>query len=147
VKTQLLGQTGPHRTFAVVLEAGDEVMSCLSDFAREVHLDAAEITGVGAFSDASLQYFCWKTKRYVEIPVPQDVEVAALVGDLELTAQGTPTAHLHVLLGASDGAAMAGQLSKAHVRPSLEVIVTESSAFGETRCFDLKNVAPSRRAA
>ena len=109
MKTQLLDQAGERRTYAVVLETGDEVMSCLSTFAREADLDSAQITGIGAFSDASLQYFCWTTKQYVEIPIDRRVEV--------------------VVLGDRDGSAMAGHLGKAHVRPTLEVIVTESPNY------------------
>lgn len=129
MKTQLLDQAGERRTYAVVLETGDEVMSCLGAFAREEDLDSAQITGIGAFSDASLQYFCWKTKKYVEIPVDHQVEVAALVGDVALSPKGDPAVHLHVVLGDKDGSAMAGHLGKAHVRPTLEVIVTEAPSY------------------
>jgi predicted DNA-binding protein with PD1-like motif len=135
VKTQLLDETSDRRTYAVVLETGDEVMACLSAFAREADLDAAQITGIGAFSDASLQYFCWRTKKYVEIPVDRQVEVAALVGDVALSPKGDPSVHLHVVLGDKDGSAMAGHLGKAHVRPTLEIIVTESPAYLQ-KAFD-----------
>jgi len=36
--------------------------------------------------------------------------------------------HIHIVLGTRDGSAMAGHLGAAHVRPTLEVIVTESAA-------------------
>lgn len=146
MKIKLLGKTGPHRTYAVVLDAGDEVVSSLAAFARDVHLDAAEVTGVGALSDASLQYFCTKTKRYVEIPVPEPIEVAAVVGDVELSSHGTAAAHLHAFLGASDGAAMAGHLSRAHAGASLELIVTESPAYLR-RPFDAGRTIQSPLAA
>ncbi len=129
MKTQLLDQAGERRTYAVILETGDEVMSCLGAFARDAALDSAQITGIGAFSDAALQYFCWKTKKYVEIPVDRQVEVAALVGDVALSPKGAPAVHLHVVLGDKDGSAMAGHLGRAHVRPTLEVIVTESPSY------------------
>lgn len=135
MKCQLLDQAGDRRTYAVVLETGDEVMSCLGAFAREADLDAAQITGIGVFSDASLQYFCWKTKQYVEIPVDRQVEVAALVGDVALSPRGDPAIHLHVVLGDKDGSAMAGHLGRAHVRSTLEVIITESPPY-PTRAFD-----------
>ena len=129
VKIERLDQTGQRRIYAVVLETGDEVVACLTDFAREVALDAAEITGIGAFSDASLRYFSWKTKKYVEIPVPGQVEAAALVGDIALSAEGSLSVRLHVVLSGRDGEAMVGHLGMAHVRPTLEVVITESEPY------------------
>jgi predicted DNA-binding protein with PD1-like motif len=37
-----------------------------------------------------------------------------------------PTLHIHIVVGTRDGSAKAGHLGEAHVRPTLEVIVTES---------------------
>ena len=57
----------------------------------------------------------------------EQVEVAALLGDVA-EADGKPALHLHIVIGRRDGSAMAGHLGAAHVRPTLEVIVTESPA-------------------
>ena len=37
-----------------------------------------------------------------------------------------PALHLHLVVAKRDGSAMAGHLGEAHVRPTLEVIMTES---------------------
>lgn len=129
MKIRQISKSGPHRSYSVLLEAGDEVMAALAAFAKDVHLDSAEVTGIGTFSDACLQYFCTKSKKYVEIPVGEPVEVAAVVGDLEVSERGGAAAHLHVFLGARDGAAMAGQLSQAHVGSKLELNITEAPAY------------------
>jgi uncharacterized protein len=121
-------------------------VSSLTEFAKDVHLDSARVTGVGALSDACLQYFCAKTKRYVEIPAPAPIEVAAVVGDVELSPHGTAAAHLHAFLGAGDGAAMAGHLSRAHAGARLELIVTESPAYLR-RTFDAESAVQSPLAA
>jgi hypothetical protein len=60
--------------------------------------------------------------------VREQVEVAAMVGDIALSPSGEPALHAHLVLGKRDGTAMAGHLGEAHVRPTLEVIVTESPA-------------------
>ena len=70
-------------------------------------------------------YFDWATKEYEEIPVNEQVEVAALLGDIALDQKGEPTLHMHVVLGKRDGSAIAGHLAKGHVRPTLEVVITE----------------------
>ena len=124
---------GPQRTFAVVMETGDEVLSNLSAFARDEKLSAAEITGIGALSDAVLGYFDWQTKDYERIPVEEQVEVLNLTGNVALDDGGEPKLHLHIVLGKRDGTAHGGHLLEGRVRPTLEVIVTESPAHLQRR--------------
>jgi predicted DNA-binding protein with PD1-like motif len=116
---------GPQRTFVVVLDTGDEVTKCLLDFAREQRLSAAEFAGLGAFKDVALGYFDWQKKDYERIPIDEQVEVLNLTGNVAL-AHGEPRLHPHVVVGKADGTAHGGHLLEAHVRPTLEVVVTES---------------------
>jgi predicted DNA-binding protein with PD1-like motif len=60
--------------------------------------------------------------------VKEQVEVAALVGDIGIDEAGAPALHIHLVLGKRDGSAIAGHLAEGHVRPTLEVIITESPA-------------------
>jgi predicted DNA-binding protein with PD1-like motif len=124
MKSKLIND-GPQRSFAVVLDTGDEVTSCLLAFAKEQDLSAAEFTGLGAFSDAVLGYFDWQKKDYDRIRIAEQVEVLNLTGNIAL-ADGEPKLHPHVVLGKADGSAHGGHLLEGHVRPTLEVIVTES---------------------
>lgn len=55
-------------------------------------------------------------------------EVASLLGDVAEGPSGEAALHIHLVLGKQDGTAMAGHLGEAHVRPTLEIIVTESPA-------------------
>lgn len=119
---------GPQRTFAVVLDKGDDVLESLLAFAREHRLSAAEFTGLGALSDCVLGFFDWEKKDYEKIPVNEQVEVLTLVGNIALDDGGEPKLHPHVVIGRADGTAHGGHLLEAHVRPILEVIVTESPA-------------------
>ena len=123
---------GPQRTFVVVFDSGDEVVEHLLAFAREHRLSAAEFTGIGAVSDAVLGYFDWQKKDYERIPVGEQVEVLSLTGNIAL-AEGEPKLHPHVVVGKADGSAHGGHLLAAHVRPTLEVIVTESPAHLQRR--------------
>jgi predicted DNA-binding protein with PD1-like motif len=115
------------KTWAVVFDTGDEVVAGLTEFAKREGLAASQITAIGAFQDATLGYFDLEEKDYRRIPVREQVEVLALIGDIAL-ANGEPKLHLHVVVGRRDGSAMGGHLLSAHVRPTLEVIVTESPA-------------------
>jgi predicted DNA-binding protein with PD1-like motif len=116
------------RTYVVVLETGDEVMGSLQAFATREGVFAAQITAIGALSDAVLMYFAWEKKQYLRIPVREQVEVASLIGDVAQAPGGDPALHIHIVIGKRDGTAMAGHLGEAHVRPTLEAIVTESPA-------------------
>lgn len=74
-------------------------------------------------------------KRVIKkIPLNEQIEVASLLGDVA-EADGKPAIHIHIVVGRRDGSAMAGHLGEAHVRPTLEVILTESPAHLRKR-FD-----------
>jgi len=60
------------------------------------------------------------------------VEVLSLVGDVTIN-DGKPNIHAHVVLGKRDGSTSGGHLIEAIVRPTLEVILTESPAHLERR--------------
>lgn len=119
---------GTQRTFAVVLNSGDEAMESLRSFAAARQVSAAQVTGIGAFSDLVLKYFDWEKKSYLENRVDEQVEVASLVGDIAVSPSGEPSVHIHLVVGRRDGTALAGHLGSGRVRPTLEVIVTESAA-------------------
>ena len=118
---------GENRTWAVVLETGDEANACLLEFARARKLSAAHFTAIGAFERAVLGYFDWNIKDYRRNAVDEQVEVVSLIGDVALTGD-QPKLHMHAVLGQSDGRALGGHLLEGCVRPTLEVIVTESPA-------------------
>jgi predicted DNA-binding protein with PD1-like motif len=126
METKQIHEEGGQKTFALVFETGDEVMAGLSGFAKENGLDAASLTAIGAFSDATLGYFNIERKEYEEIPVGEQVEVLSLVGDIATKEDGEPQVHAHVVVGRSDGTTRGGHLLEGHVRPTLEVILVES---------------------
>ncbi len=131
MKGKLISE-GAQRTFAVVLDTGDEAMACLSAFATEQRLSASQFTALGAFRNCVLGYFDWQMKDYRRIPIEEQVEVLALLGDIALD-DGAPKLHAHVVVGKADGTAHGGHLLEARVRPTLEVIITESPAHLQRR--------------
>jgi uncharacterized protein len=128
MESKLLHQHNGQRTFAIVLKTGEEVFGSLSEFARTEGISAAAISAIGALSDVELKYFNWDKKAYESIPVHEQVEVASLIGDVALSPDGQPALHVHIVVGRRDGRALAGHLGRAHVRPTLEVILTEQPA-------------------
>lgn len=124
--SKILNEAG-ERSFALVFETGDEPMSLLERFARGNNVTAARFTAIGAFREVVVGYFDWERKEYLRIPIREQVEVLSLVGDVAIGDKG-PKIHAHVVLGKRDGSAHGGHLLEARVRPTLEVVLTESPA-------------------
>jgi predicted DNA-binding protein with PD1-like motif len=125
MKSKLLYDAHGARTFAIVCETGDEPIAALTAFATTQRLAASHFTAVGAFSTAVVAYFDWATKKYQNIPIDEQVEVLSMIGDI-VEDRGAPKVHAHVVLGKSDGTAHGGHLVSGSVRPTLEIILSES---------------------
>jgi predicted DNA-binding protein with PD1-like motif len=115
------------RVHVIVLEKGEEVIASLRQVARDADIRSAHFTAIGAFSDIVLGFFDRDRRRYIEIPVPEQVEVLALTGNF--TEQDDRSRiHAHAVVGKRDGSAYGGHLLRAHVFPTLEVVATEVAA-------------------
>jgi predicted DNA-binding protein with PD1-like motif len=125
VRTKLLNDA-PERTFAVIFEPGEEVLSQLQEFAAAEHLAGSRLTAIGGFSETVLGFYQPDSRSYKEIPVSQQVEVLSMIGDVALGDDGRPHVHAHVVVGCEDGTARGGHLLRALVTPTLEVLLTES---------------------
>ena len=117
-----------NRVYAVIFDTGEDPVAGLARFAENEKLDAASFTAIGAFSETTLGYFDWQKKDYERIEVREQVEVLALTGDIALQ-EGKPRIHAHVVLGRRDGSARGGHLLQAKVRPTLELVLTESPTY------------------
>ena len=126
MRTRQIHEVTGQATWVIVLETGDEAMASLSAFAAEAGLDAASFTAIGAFERARLAFFDWEKKEYLPIAVDEQVEVASFLGDIALGPDGKPAVHVHAVLGRRDGSALAGHLQEGYVRPTLEIVLTES---------------------
>ena len=134
MKTALLHEYEGLRTFAVVVGTGDEAMAALTSFATEHQLRAAQFTAIDAFSRVVVAYFDWTTKQYRQIRIDEQVEVLSLIGDIS-TEDGKPKVHAHAVIGKADATAHGGHLVEGHVRPTLEIVLTETPRHLQRR-FD-----------
>lgn len=116
------------KTFILVFQTGDELAKGLSKFAQEQGLSAASFTAVGALNSVRLAWFNWDTKKYEQsVALDEQVELLSLIGDVALK-DGKPVVHAHIVIGRKDGTAHGGHLLEARVRPTCEVVLTESPA-------------------
>lgn len=123
MKTKLINNN--LKTYAAILETGEEAMHQLTQFAKESRLSACQVTAIGAFQEVTVGFFDLEHKDYRRIEIREQVEVLSLLGDVALK-DGESELHIHVVVGKSDGTAHGGHLLKGIVRPTLEVILTES---------------------
>jgi len=126
MKSRLLAQDRAERTFAVVLDDGEEVFAAMTRFAAEQDIGGASLTAIGAFRRLTVGFFDFQTKDYRKIPIEEQCEVLSALGDIAMDEQGKPSLHLHVVVGLSDGTTRGGHFLEGVVHPTLEVIVRES---------------------
>lgn len=132
MKAKLINE-GPERTYALVLDTGEEVMAALERFATEHALTASRVSAIGAVQDAELGFFEIERRDYHRIPVQGQAEVLSLDGDIALDG-ARPKLHLHAVLGRRDGSTVGGHLLRATVRPTLEVLLVESPGYLRRVC-------------
>jgi predicted DNA-binding protein with PD1-like motif len=125
--TSKLIQDGQEKTFALVFNAREEVVAGLLQFAKDHKLRGAHFTAIGAFERVTLGFFDLAKKDYKKIAIQEQVELLSLFGNIAQDDKGDPKLHAHVVVGKSDGTAHGGHLLDAYVRPTLEVVVVESS--------------------
>ena len=114
------------KTFILVFKVGDELAEGLLQFAKEQKLSSASFKAVGALSSVRLAWFSWKSKRYEpSVTLDEQVELLSLICDIALK-DGQPVVHAHAVIGKKDGTALGGHLLKAYIRPTCEVVLTES---------------------
>jgi predicted DNA-binding protein with PD1-like motif len=132
--------SGPEKTFALVLQYGEDPMEEIRQFAAKEKLQACRFTAVGAFSEAEVGFFDFSIKDYVHIRFGEQTEVLSMMGDIT-TYEDKPKVHAHVVLGKRDGTACGGHLLKAAVHPTLEIILTESPSWMQ-RKMDARSGIP-----
>ena len=123
MKVRLLAENGGVKSYAIILAKGDEVMSGLTDFARQNKVASASFTAIGAFSRATVAWFDDARKEFRLIPIRQQVELVSMIGDIALV-NDQPAVHTHVALASSDGTVRGGHVINAFVFPTLELFMT-----------------------
>lgn len=116
------------KIYAVIMSEGDEAVAELTRFAEAEGIGGAQVSGIGAASRVVLAWLDFKAKKYRPFKIKEQLEVTSLLGDVALTQEGKPQLHAHVTVAKRDGSVQGGHLIELHVRPTLEIIVTETPA-------------------
>jgi hypothetical protein len=114
------------KTFVLIFDAGDEILTELKRFASEQKLAGSSFKAIGALSHAKVGWFNWETKKYeTAAELDEQVELLSLIGDIAIIDK-EPQVHAHMVVGRRDGTAHGGHLMKAIVRPTCELVLTEN---------------------
>jgi uncharacterized protein len=123
--TQIASDAGSE-TRVVILDSGEEAFATLTKFANDAGLTAASLTAIGAFEKATIGWFDFDKKTYKKIEVGQQCEVLSAIGDVAVGDDGKASLHVHVVLGLSDGTTRGGHFMAGTVRPTLEIVLTDT---------------------
>lgn len=115
-------------TRVVILDSGEEAFAALTRFANDAEITAASLTAIGAFERATVGWFDFERKTYKKIEIAEQCEVLSAIGDIAIGDDGKASLHVHVVLGLADGTARGGHLLEGTVRPTLEVVLTDTPA-------------------
>lgn len=75
----------------------------------------------------TLGFFDVGAKTYRKTVISEQMEVLSLIGDITLQ-DADPQIHAHIVVGRADTTTRGGHLIRGIVRPTLEVVLTESPA-------------------
>jgi predicted DNA-binding protein with PD1-like motif len=125
MRHHLVDETYGRRTFVVTLEIGEEVVSSITELARELSLRGSSMTGIGAFQRVRLGWLDYESGGFKENLVEEQVELLSLVGNIA-EEEEKPHIHAHVVVARHDATTRGGHLVEAIVRPTLELVIVES---------------------
>jgi uncharacterized protein len=128
MRSKLISDEPGAQVHVVILDSGEEAFAALTKFANEAGISAATLTAIGAFERATVGWFDFGSKSYRKIEVNEQCEVLSAIGDVAIGDDGKASLHVHGVLGLSDGSTRGGHLLAGVVRPTLEVVLTETPA-------------------
>lgn len=126
MQSKLVSDQPGAQVHVVILDSGEEAFAVLTKFANEAKISTASLTAIGAFEKATVGWFDFASKSYKKIEVGEQCEVLSAIGDIAICDDGNASLHVHIVLGLSDGSTRGGHLLEGKVRPTLEVVVTET---------------------
>lgn len=127
MKYKIINNAG-QKTYAIIMDSGDEVTEQLMSFAKKEKVKASQFTAIGAFSETVTGFFDFSVKDYQKTSFKEQMEVLALNGDIS-RYKDEYKIHAHVVLGRKDGTAHGGHLMRGIAHPTLEIILNESPEY------------------
>ncbi|HEY4497067.1 MAG TPA: PPC domain-containing DNA-binding protein [Candidatus Paceibacterota bacterium] len=96
--------------YTLSFQPGEDLISGLTEFARENKISAGHITGLGACGKLHLAYYDLDKKEYIQKVFEERLEILSLVGNISLDPEGKESIHLHGVFGKSDFSTLGGHV-------------------------------------
>ena len=110
----IIEENSPGRCLLARLDHGAEIISQITDIARERKIRAAAISAIGALSLADLGFYDQAGRVYLVRAVEEPVEIASCAGNISLL-DGQPFVHAHAVLADRFGVTFAGHLVRGSI--------------------------------
>jgi uncharacterized protein len=122
------------RSLLARLDSGAEIIGQITILAKDMEIEAAFISAIGALSRADLGCYDQASREYHASPVDEPVEIAACSGNISLL-EGRPFVHAHAVLANGRGRSWAGHLIRGTIFAA-EVFLQELSGLPLKRVPD-----------
>jgi predicted DNA-binding protein with PD1-like motif len=113
-KKLLIRDCSQGRSFLARLDSDVEIVGQITDLAKDMGIEAAFISAIGALTRADLGYYYQAAREYHVTPVEEPVELAACSGNISLL-EGRPFVHAHAVLANGKGSTWAGHLVRGSI--------------------------------
>ncbi len=101
--------------YIVSIKHKSSIVKALTDFVLNQNIQSGQVTGIGAVSEATLRFFNFSAKEYVDKKFDEQMEITNISGNVSVS-ENRPLIHLHVTMGREDYSAIAGHLHDAKIR-------------------------------
>ena len=101
-----------------------EIMEALSAFCEEKKIQAGQVTGIGAISDATFRFLDPATKKYVDKTFTEQMEITNLTGNIS-NLNGNLYLHVHITASRRDSSCIGGHLLDARINGACELFVED----------------------
>lgn len=109
-------------TYVLRLEIGEEIVEAIKSFCARENLLCAEVSGIGAVSEATLGFYNVKSKEYSKTVIGGPLEMVSLLGSVT-QKDGEPYLHLHASFSGKDCNCVGGHLNAAVIGVTGEIFL------------------------
>ncbi len=124
--------------YALRVDRGEEVMSCLESLAEQEKITAGKIEGLGAADYMKAGLYDVTKQEFICREFNEPLEVTALIGNISVM-DGKPYLHVHVTAADSSQHAFGGHLKELRIGGTAEIFVTRLDGEIGRRGDDIGN--------
>ncbi|MCR5522346.1 MAG: DNA-binding protein [Clostridia bacterium] len=114
-------------TWVLRLEIGEEVLSSIKELCKRENILCAEISGIGAASEATVGIYNIDEKKYYENVLQGPLEIVSLLGSVT-QKDGEPYLHIHASFSGDSCVCTGGHLNSAVIGVTAEIFIRKINA-------------------